>query len=304
MKNLLLFISLLMAQTFAFNSAQAAEYWNENQNNTVVVDVVDDRGRILNQYSANNSRFKTERSYLEAIKGKRYKIRLRNTSSRRVGVIVAVDGRNILSGKKSYLRNNEKMYVLDPYESTDYMGWRTAKNRVNRFYFTSAGDSYSNAWGDRSAMGVIAVAVFNEKHRRYKRENKKFKHSSPSMRGYLSEKSTGTGFGRDEYSPTVNVTFKAKNRPSLKRFIKYEWRATLCKRGVIECGNYNNDYREDNRFWPREADNNYAPFPPEHRRNWHRNRQNQQQRNTNNVKIPQWSDQFMTSWDTNYERGW
>jgi hypothetical protein len=78
----------------------------------------------------------------------------------------------------------------------------------------------------------------------------------------------------------------------------------LCKRGVIECGNYNNDYRDNNRFWPREANNGYAPFPPGHRRNWQRNRHNHQSRDTDNNKIPQWGDQFMTSWDTNYERGW
>ncbi len=302
MKNLLLFMSLFVTQFFAFTNAQAADYWNENQDNTVIVDVVDDSGRILNQYTANNSRFKTERSYLEAIKGKRYKIRLRNTSNRRVGVVVAVDGRNILTGKKSYLRNNERMYILDPYESTDYVGWRTSKNQVNRFYFTSAGDSYSNAWGDRSAMGVIAVAVYNEKYKQYKRENKKFKQSSPSMRGYLTDESTGTGFGREEYSPSMNVAFKAKSRPTLKRFIKYEWRATLCKRRVIECGNYNNDYRENNRFWPRETNNGYAPYPPRHNR---RSGYNNHKSNHRSKKpIPQWGDQFMTSWDTNYERGW
>ena len=300
MKNILLLLSLF----FAFTNAQASDYWNSNQNNTVVVDVVDDNGRILNQHTANNNRYKAERSYLEAIKGKRYKIRLRNTSNRRVGVVVAVDGRNILNGKKSYLRSNEKMYVLDPYESADYVGWRTAKNSVNRFYFTSAGNSYSDAWGDRSAMGVIAVAVFDEKYKRRYKNKKRYKHSAPSSRGYLSDESTGTGFGREEYSPTTNVSFKAKKRPILKRFIKYEWRATLCKRGIVDCENYNNDYRENNRFWPREANSGYAPYPPGHRRNGHKNRHRNRHNNSQTNTIPQWSDQFMTSWDTTYERGW
>jgi len=302
MKKLLAVMASLIALFLAFTNVQASDYWDSNQNNIVVVDVVDDHGRILNQYTANSNRYKTERSYLEAIKGKRYKIRLRNTSNRRVGVVVAVDGRNILDGKKSYLRSNERMYVLDPHESADYVGWRTAKNRVNRFYFTSAGNSYSDAWGDRSAMGVIAVAVFNEKYKRYNNDNRRFKRA-PSMRGYLADESTGTGFGREEYSPTTNVNFEAKNKPVLKRFIKYEWRSGLCKRGIVNCENYDNDYRENNRFWPREANNGYAPYPPGHRRGGHKNRYRNRQNHDNNT-IPQWSDQFMTSWDTTYERGW
>ena len=235
----------------------------------VRIDVVDDRGRTLKQYSADKNGYKTQRTYLEAIKGKRYKLRIRNTSNRRIGVVIAVDGRNILSGKKSYLRKNEKMYVLNAYESANYKGWRTGKNHVNRFYFTSAGDSYSNAWGDRSALGVIAVAVFDEKHKQYYRKHRRgdlSSKSAPSRRGYLADESTGTGFGREEYSPTIRVNFKANNKPSYKHFFKYEWRNTLCKRGIVNCNYYENDDDNNNRFWPRESNNGYAPYPPSHRK--------------------------------------
>ena len=261
---------MLASLIFTISSVQAKKlYWDSNSRAPVRIDVVDDRGRALNQYSADSRGYKTQRTYLEAVKGKRYQLRIRNTSNRRIGVIVAVDGRNILTGAKSYLRSNEKMYVLGPYESANYKGWRTSKNRVNRFYFTSAGDSYSNAWGDRSAMGVIAVAVFDEKRRQYRkyRHNDTNKSMAPSRRGYLAEESTGTGFGREEYSPTIRVNFKAKNNPSFKHFFKYEWRNTLCKRGIVNC-NYYEDNRRNNRFWPRETNNGYAPYPPGHHENW------------------------------------
>ncbi len=254
---------VLASLIFTISTVQAKKlYWDSNSRTPVRIDVVDDRGRALNQYSADSHGYKTQRTYLEAVKGKRYQLRIRNTSNRRIGVIVAVDGRNILSGAKSYLRKNEKMYVLDPYETANYKGWRTSKNRVNRFYFTSAGDSYSNAWGDRSAMGVIAIAVFDEKRRQYKkyRRNDMNKGMAPSRRGHLAEESTGTGFGREEYSPTIRVNFKAKNNPSFKHFFKYEWRNTLCKRGIVNC-NYYEDDRRNNRFWPRETNNGYAPYP-------------------------------------------
>ena len=261
---------------FFVSSAQAKAYsWGANIRSAaspVSVDIVDDQGHYLNQYSAHKNNYHTQRTYLEAIKGKRYKLRIRNNSNRRIGVVVAVDGRNILSGKKSYLRSNEKMYVLDPYETTDYKGWRTSKNKINRFYFTSAGGSYANAWGDRSAMGVIAVAVFNEKQRYYKkyRKNELSKPLAPSTRsrrGYLSDESTGTGFGNQEYSPTVNVRFTAKSTPAFRHFLKYEWRNTLCKRGVINCDRYN-DNNPPNRFWPQEVNNGYAPYPPNYHNNW------------------------------------
>ena len=280
----------------SFNAAYA-DRWRHNTNSPISIDITDDSGRHLNQYPANSNRYQTQRAYLEAQKGKRYQLRIRNNSNRRVGVVVAVDGRNILSGKKSYLRSNEKMYVLDPYESASYKGWRTGKNRVNRFYFTSAGDSYANAWGDRSAMGVIAIAVFDEKPRHY---NKKYRKGfngrpAPSKRGYLREDSTGTGFGREEYSPTIRVNFKAKHRPSFKHFFKYEWRKTLCKRGIISCHYYENR-PQHNRFWPRESRRNdgFAPYPPNYRKS-------------------DWSDQFTRGWnndnvtigwDTDYKRGW
>ncbi len=258
---------MLASLIFTITSVQAKKlYWDSNSHTPVRIDVVDDHGRTLNQYSADSRGYKTQRTYLEAVKGKRYQLRIRNTSNRRIGVIVAVDGRNILSGAKSFLRKNEKMYILDPYETANYKGWRTAKNRVNRFYFTSAGDSYSNAWGDRSAMGVIAVAVFDEQRRQhYKkyRRNDINKGMAPSRRGYLAEESTGTGFGREEYSPTIRVNFKAKNNPSFKHFFKYEWRNTLCKRGIVNCNYYEGD-RRNNRFWPRESNNGYAPYPPGH----------------------------------------
>ena len=258
----------LFSLLFLASNVQAKTYnWgpsHQPSHSPVRIDVVDDNGRTLNKYNANNNGYKTQRTYLEATKGKRYKLRIRNTSNNRIGIVVAVDGRNILTGKKSYLRNNEKMYVLDAYETANYKGWRTNKNHVNRFYFTTAGDSYSNAWGDRSAMGVIAVAVFDEKRKYYRKKQNKNdlrSRSAPSKRGYLADESTGTGFGREEYSPTINISFKANHKPTNKYFLKYEWRKTLCKRGIINCNRYDAP-PQPNRFWPREANNGYAPYPP------------------------------------------
>lgn len=304
----------LISLFFSSNVMANYEYWEspspDYSSSPVRIDIVDDYGDILNTYTANSKKHDVKRAYLEAVKGERYGLRIRNISNRRIGIVIAVDGRNILTGKKSWLGKNEKMYVLDPHETGNYKGWRTSKNQVNRFYFTSAGDSYADAWNDRSAMGVIAVAVFNEKPKR--EYYNKYKQSAPnsmnkSKRGYLADESTGTGFGEEHYSPTRRVNFKAMNRPTVKHFFKYEWRKTLCKKGVIDC-NHRRKYNEDNRFWPDDEsyDNEFAPYPPGYHSNNHYfdGRFKKQHYRSQDHKNQRWIDQFKQRWDTNYNRSW
>src|SRR5512139_1660411 len=131
----------------------------------VDVDVVgDSRGKLPEYIAAGRVRPPdTHRAYVEALQGERYAVRVTNRTGERVGLVIAVDGRNILSGKKSHLRPDERMYILPPHESATYEEWRTERDTVNRFYFTDPGDSYAAAFGDTSAMGVVAVAVYREK---------------------------------------------------------------------------------------------------------------------------------------------
>lgn len=137
-------------------------------NNDVAVEVVTDEGRTLPLYQHSTSG-EVYKAYLEAEAQARYSIRVRNNTRDRVGLVIAVDGRNIISGEKSNLRADERMYLLDPGETQAYEGWRTGQDRVNRFFFTEAGDSYAETFGDTSALGVIAVAVYHEKLRRPRR---------------------------------------------------------------------------------------------------------------------------------------
>ena len=102
--------------------------------------------------------------YVEAVKGGQYSIQVSNKSGRRIGVVIAVDGRNIISAKKSDLKRNERMYIIGPYETNTFEGWRTGMDRTNRFYFTEQSDSYAEkVFRDASAMGTIALAVYKEK---------------------------------------------------------------------------------------------------------------------------------------------
>jgi hypothetical protein len=207
--------------------------------------------------------------YMEAIKGQRYSIQVTNKSNRRIGIVIAVDGRNIIDGKKSDLKRNERMYIIGPYETNTFEGWRTGMDRTNRFYFTEQSDSYAEkVFADASAMGTIALAVYKEKLSEivpYSGISSRMKEApaaaapcAPSERGpgdsveMKKKEQAGTGFGETTYSPTYVVHFDPEEKATEKIVMKYEWRPELCRKGIIPCG-------PKNRFWP--DDNEFAPVP-------------------------------------------
>ncbi len=235
---------------------------------TVSVEIVSDNGATFQSFLHQDFRrgeTRVIKKYLEAKKGENYGIVIRNNTPERIGVVIAADGRNIISGNRSDLKNSETMYIVNPYESARYDGWRTTESEVHRFYFTEPADSYSvRTFADSSAMGVIAVAVFREKERPQPLLEQKRSESAPaapSMEGArrgqgkaLADESAGTGFGEAQYSPVVRVEFEPERMPIQKTLVKYEWRETLCRKGILQCGQ-----NRKNRLWDQEA---YAPYPP------------------------------------------
>ena len=250
--------------------------------------IVTDDGRALPTYPV-KLRPGLRKVYAEAVKGDHYRIEVVNRLDRRVGLVIAVDGRNIISGTKSWLKSDERMYILEPYGSGSFAGWRTDRDRINRFYFTDVPDSYASAFGDESAMGVIAVALYPEVRRceppalqseaapsaMHGREGKaagaadraQEAPAAPSAAGELTKskvagseralESAGTGYGRGEYSPSRVVAFEPERQALETIYLKYEWRSTLCRLGVVEC--VQPPRRPPNRLWDNAG---YAPPPP------------------------------------------
>lgn len=236
----------------------------------VEVSVVADNGWSLPFYTVKN-RHNLKKVYAEAHKGEYYRIVVRNKLNRRVGVVIAVDGRNIISGQKSWLKNTERMYVIDAYSTNEFSGWRTGQDKINRFYFTDVPDSYAAAFRDESAMGVIAVTAYPEilhcdrqtndsffaPEMKLKAENKD-RAAAPSAKGQLqASESAGTGYGHEEYSPSYRVEFEPEKVAAESILIKYEWRKTLCKMNIIPCGGIHEP--SHNRLWGNDG---YAPPPP------------------------------------------
>jgi hypothetical protein len=104
-----------------------------------------------------------DRHYFEAQRGENYELRIRNRTGRRVGVLIAVDGLNVVNGERSSLSRHEPMYVLDPRETTTIRGWRTSLEHVRRFVFVDEERSYANRTGQANGdMGWIRVLGFEE----------------------------------------------------------------------------------------------------------------------------------------------
>ncbi len=265
----------------------AASAWAGSVGDAVEVRIVTDDGRTIPTYPA-KMKHALKKVYAEAVKGDHYRIEVRNRLDRRVGLVIAVDGRNIISGEKSWLRNNERMYILDPYGSGEFAGWRTGRDRINRFYFTSVPDSYAAAFGDESAMGVISVAVYPERRRCV--QPPVSRSAPPEGRTYGERDETGsaadraaeapaaplagaekrkagraeqalegagTGYGRQEYSPVETVAFEAEQRAAETIHFKYEWRSTLCRLGIVSCERP--PRHPPNRLWDNGG---FAPPPP------------------------------------------
>ena len=236
----------------------AGDVWAERTGGAVDVQIRSDSGRMLPLYpvAAQSAQRKV---YVEAVKGDHYSIIVRNALNRRVGVVIAVDGRNIISGKQSWLRNDERMYILEPYGRGEFKGWRTSLDSINRFYFTDVADSYAAAFRDESAMGVIAVAVYPEVPRQEPADLSRSsvgsaRRDAPAAKS--EAESAGTGFGRQEHSPAQMVAFEPESVAAEKVYIKYEWRSTLCRQGIVRC---EPSRPPRNRLWD---DGDFAPPPP------------------------------------------
>jgi hypothetical protein len=258
-------ISVLLSIMILLSVAPVYPYMNDN----VGIEIISDEGmKFLTIPHKNFRRGSTRvvKRYLEAIRGKNYSIAVRNNTAQRLGVVIAVDGRNIISGNRSDLGNSEMMYIVNPYNSTEVDGWRTDSDTVHRFLFTDENESYSvRTFSDASAMGVIAVAVFREKEKtgfrslpgREVGKDRAAAAPEPAAGDELKAEesaSAGTGFGGEKHSPTVRVKFVPERNPFKKVLVKYEWHEVLCNKGLLHCP-------EDlsNRLWDEDE---YAPYPP------------------------------------------
>ena len=113
-------------------------------------------GHPLTEYAARGT------TYIEALHGREYALRVTNLIDRRIAVALAVDGLNSIDAATTSAAKASK-WVLGPYETTTISGWQISSTDARRFFFTTEEKSYG-AWLDRAAnLGVIEAVVFRER---------------------------------------------------------------------------------------------------------------------------------------------
>ena len=125
-------------------------------NGLVAVGMRDEGGRFFSGFVAGG------RNYVVGEAGHRYTIVLKNRTNFRLEVVVSVDGLDVLDGKPAAF--GKRGYLIDPRGEIEVDGFRQSMDTVAAFRFGSVRGSYAaQKHGDTRNVGVVGVAVFNER---------------------------------------------------------------------------------------------------------------------------------------------
>ena len=211
-------------------------------------------GRPQDEYHASG------KSYVEAIEGAEYEVRLRNPLPYRVAVALSVDGLNTIDARRTSAWNASK-WVIEPYGTISIGGWQMSSQRARRFYFTSERDSYGAKLGQTANLGVISAVFFRERRPipipvtpapyprpRYEEDGRDSNKSKAPSNSTGSETSTlrrgevaprpddnyaATGIGRSVQNDVRWVNMDLDSRPAGEVLIRYEYYPTLVRLGIV-----------------------------------------------------------------------
>jgi hypothetical protein len=210
-------------------------------------------GVPLQEYAARGT------TYVEALEGREYSIRLTNRTGERVAVALSVDGLNSIDAKTTSALDAQK-WILGPWESITLDGWQTSSSTARRFFFTSEKRSYGAWLGKTKNLGIVSAAVFREKRpqpvRIYENEQRDELRRSDAPREQKDEAARGmsapaapepqaksqrrlsddlaaTGIGRELGHDVQRVYFDQEPAPSASLELRYEYHDALVKLGVL-----------------------------------------------------------------------
>jgi len=234
-------------------------------------------GRPLNEYYARG------KTYVEALQGAEYEVRLRNPSPDRIAVALSVDGLNTIDAQHTSAWNASK-WVIEPYQTITIGGWQMSSERARRFYFTNERDSYAAKLGQTANLGVISAVFFRERGRIitvtprpiYRDDSERKdplsrEQSAPreesSSRGQASRDSraiapvpddeyAATGIGRSVRNDVRWVNMELDSRPAAELIVRYEYYSALLRLGVIP-----RETRDRDPLRRREDSRGFSPEP-------------------------------------------
>ena len=188
------------------------------------------------------------RSYVEAIKGKEYAIRLRNPYPVRVAVALSVDGLNTIDARHTAASDARK-WVIDPYQTITISGWQVNSAEARRFEFTTEARSYGQALGQTANLGIISAVFFKERAQVIARETSKdssartlsapaaqrgaSSETAASAEKRLADEYAATGMGRRTNHAITQVWLDLEHTASDAMNIRYEFRPQLVRLGIL-----------------------------------------------------------------------
>jgi hypothetical protein len=206
-------------------------------------------------------------TYIEAIRGREYSLRISNPTPYRVAVALAVDGLNTIDAKHTDGWNAAK-WVLEPYESTEIDGWQVSDRTARRFFFTGERHSYGAALGATENLGVIEAIFYRERGPAIS----EYRHGviggtepnteMPAPRSESAERKSAadddyaaTGMGGRTRHEVERVNIDLESQPIASIRIRYEFRPELVKLGVFPKSRHPLERREKARGFE------YCPEP-------------------------------------------
>ncbi len=224
------------------------------------VDVVVD-GMARAKYAHNGT------TYIEAIRGRDYTLRLTNPTGERVAVALSVDGLNTIDARHTDGWSASK-WVLAPYESVEISGWQVSDSAARRFVFTGERNSYGAALGQTDNLGVIEAIFYRERRRPVARMQEAAPAPSAAGRAEsqaptsaadaegLTDDYAATGMGGRTRHDVTRVDIDLDPTPIATARIRYEFRPQLIKLGVLDARPSRMERREKAKGFER-----YCPEP-------------------------------------------
>jgi hypothetical protein len=189
-------------------------------------------------------------TYIEALRGRDFTIRLTNPTPHRVAVALSVDGLNTIDARHSDAWSAAK-WVLEPYESTEISGWQVNNRTARRFFFTGERNSYGAALGQTQNLGIIEAVFYRERPPRYSERRREY---SRDQRGGAekqqdaesraapraaaesappSDDYAATGMGGRTRHEVQEIDMALERDPFWSIALRYEFRPQLVKLGVM-----------------------------------------------------------------------
>jgi hypothetical protein len=182
-------------------------------------------------------------SFVAGAYGSAYQIRVHNSSDRRIEAIVAVDGRDVITGQPVDPRRH-RGYIVGPYSATTVDGFRSSTASVATFRFATVPESYAWRTGTASGIGTIRVWVFEEEapvvfHPPVMPWGAGAPRASRAAPGAgasaeAAPPAMGTEYGEARWSPVSYTTFQRRSRRADAHLdVRYNSYEMLAAAGIV-----------------------------------------------------------------------